>query len=55
MEASRKTHRPHIKVGKDAEEEEDCYFYSDIHVRFFLNLLLFITTLFPQFKFELFK
>ena len=23
MEASHKTHRPHIKVGKDAEEEED--------------------------------
>ena len=22
MEASHKTHRPHIKVGKDAEEEE---------------------------------
>ena len=23
MEASHKTHRPHIKVGKDEEEEED--------------------------------
>ena len=23
MEASHKTHRPHIKVGKDAEEEEE--------------------------------
>ena len=23
MEASHKKHRPHIKVGKDAEEEED--------------------------------
>ena len=23
MEASHKNHRPHIKVGKDAEEEED--------------------------------
>ena len=26
MEASHKTHRPHIKVGKDAEEEEDTHF-----------------------------
>ena len=24
MEASHKTHRPHIKVGKDAEEEDWC-------------------------------
>ena len=23
MEASHKTHRPHIKVGKDEEEEEE--------------------------------
>ena len=23
MEASHKTHRPHIKLGKDAEEEEE--------------------------------
>ena len=26
MEASHKTHRPHIKVGKDEEEEEGCRF-----------------------------
>ena len=25
MEASHKKHRPHIKVGKDAEEEEEWY------------------------------
>ena len=25
MEASHKTHRPHIKVGKDAEEEVELY------------------------------
>ena len=25
MEASHKKHRPHIKVGKDAEEEVTCF------------------------------
>ena len=42
MEASHKTHRPHIKVGKDVEEE-DCsgntFFESIFGLRFSWSLL----------------
>ena len=33
MEASHKTHRPHIKVGKDEEEEEEeCHSFFSIYI-----------------------
>ena len=35
MEASHKTHRPHIKVGKDEEEEEE----SDAMFRFYIETI----------------
>ena len=42
MEASHKTHRPHIKVGKDEEEEEvDYLFYSMYGGQLLCNIFFF--------------
>ena len=39
MEESHKTHRPHIKVGKDEEKKKMCYFSIIIHICLILFIL----------------
>ena len=47
MEASHKTHRPHIKVGKDEEEEEAAPMCSIVNLRILLKSTRFFGQLVP--------